>query len=77
MPILAVVGISVGVDPAVFMVPAAMAASCAFMLPVATAPNAIVYGAGDIDIKEMVVEGALLSLIVSCIIAVITYAMLH
>jgi sodium-dependent dicarboxylate transporter 2/3/5 len=36
-----------------------------------------VYGAGDIDIKEMVVEGALLSLIVSCIIAVITYAMLH
>jgi sodium-dependent dicarboxylate transporter 2/3/5 len=77
MPILAVVGISVGVDPAVFMVPAAMAASCAFMLPVATAPNAIVYGAGEIEIKEMVLEGALLSLIVSCIIAVITYAMLH
>lgn len=77
MPILAVVGISVGVDPAVFMVPAAMAASCAFMLPVATAPNAIVYGAGDIKIKEMVIEGALLSLLVSCIIAVMTYAMLH
>jgi sodium-dependent dicarboxylate transporter 2/3/5 len=54
-----------------------MAASCAFMLPVATAPNAIAYGAGDIEIKDMVVEGALLSLIVSCIIAVITYALLH
>lgn len=77
MPILAIVGISTGVDPAIFMIPAAMAASCAFMLPVATAPNAIAYGTGEIQIKEMVMEGALLSFLVSCIVAVVTYFFLH
>ncbi|MEE4244417.1 MAG: SLC13 family permease, partial [Kangiellaceae bacterium] len=42
MPILAATGIAVGIDPAILMVPAALSASCAFMLPVATAPNAVV-----------------------------------
>lgn len=77
MPILAVVGTSTGVDPAIFMIPAAMAASCAFMLPVATAPNAIAYGTGEIEIRDMVIEGALLSFLVSCIVAVVTYFFLH
>lgn len=76
MPILAIAGVGAGVDPAVFMIPAAMAASCAFMLPVATAPNAIAYGTGEIDIKDMVMEGVVLSLSVSCIIAVVTYMLL-
>ncbi|KGJ96808.1 SLC13 family permease [Colwellia psychrerythraea] len=77
MPILAVVGVSVGVDPAIFMIPAAMAASCAFMLPVATAPNAIAYGTGEIEIRDMVIEGALLSLLVSSIVAAVTFLLLH
>ncbi len=77
MPILAIVGTSAGVDPAIFMIPAAMAASCAFMLPVATAPNAIAYGTDEIAIKEMVIEGALLSFLVSCIVAVVTFLLLH
>jgi len=77
MPILAIVGTSAGVDPAIFMIPAAMAASCAFMLPVATAPNAIAYGTGEIAIKDMVIEGALLSFLVSCIVAIVTYWLLH
>jgi sodium-dependent dicarboxylate transporter 2/3/5 len=77
MPILAIVGTSAGVDPAIFMIPAAMAASCAFMLPVATAPNAIAYGTGEITIKDMVLEGALLSFLVSCIVALVTYLLLH
>ena len=77
MPILAIVGVSSGVDPAIFMIPAAMAASCAFMLPVATAPNAIAYGTGEIAIKDMVIEGALLSFLVSCIVAIVTYSLLH
>lgn len=76
MPILAIVGSSVGVEPAIFMIPAAMAASCAFMLPVATAPNAIAYGTGEVEIKDMVVEGALLSFVISCIVGVITYFLL-
>lgn len=77
MPILAIVGTSAGVDPAIFMIPAAMAASCAFMLPVATAPNAIAYGTGEIAIKDMVIEGALLSFLVSSIVAMVTYLLLH
>ena len=44
MPILSVAALASGYDPSVFMIPAAICASCAFMLPVATAPNAIVYG---------------------------------
>lgn len=76
MPILAVAAISAGYDPMIFMIPAAMCASCAFMLPVATAPNAIAYGTGEIGIKDMVQEGAILSLLVSCIVAVICYLFL-
>jgi sodium-dependent dicarboxylate transporter 2/3/5 len=77
MPILAVVGTGMGIDPAIFMIPAAMAASCAFMLPVATAPNAIAYGTGEIEIRDMVIEGALLSLVVSCVVAGVTFLLLY
>ncbi|MGB0936963.1 MAG: SLC13 family permease [Colwellia sp.] len=76
MPILAVAAISAGYDPMIFMIPAAMCASAAFMLPVATAPNAIAYGTGEIAIKDMVKEGALLSIIVSVIVTLVCYFML-
>ncbi|WDE01204.1 SLC13 family permease [Thalassomonas actiniarum] len=76
MPILAVAAISSGYDPVVFMIPAAMAASCAFMLPVATAPNAIAYGTGYIEIQDMVKEGAILSVLVSSIIGLFCYFIL-
>lgn len=73
MPILAVAALASGYDPSVFMIPAAMCASCAFMLPVATAPNAIAYGTGEISIQDMVREGAILSFIVSCIVGIVCY----
>jgi sodium-dependent dicarboxylate transporter 2/3/5 len=76
MPILAVAAVSAGYDPMVLMIPAAMCASCAFMLPVATAPNAIAYGTGELEIKDMVTEGAILSLFLSCLIAVVCYLFL-
>ena len=76
MPILAVAAISSGFEPEILMIPAAMAASCAFMLPVATAPNAIAYGTGEIEIKDMVKEGALLSFIVSSLVAMVCYILL-
>ena len=76
MPILAVAGISAGLDPSVLMIPAAMAASCAFMLPVATAPNAIAYGTGELEIRDMVKEGAVLSFLVSCIVGIVCYLLL-
>lgn len=76
MPILAVVATSAGFDPMVLMIPAAMCASCAFMLPVATAPNAIAYGTGKVRIQEMVREGAVLSVLASLIIAGACWLML-
>lgn len=69
MPILAVAATSAGFDPMVLMIPAAMCASCAFMLPVATAPNAIAYGTGKVRMQDMVREGAVLSVLASLIIA--------
>ena len=44
------------------MLPAALSASCAFMLPVATAPNAIVFGSGKITVEQMAREGIVLNL---------------
>ncbi|PHR91576.1 MAG: sodium:dicarboxylate symporter [Robiginitomaculum sp.] len=76
MPILAAVGVAMDIDPAILMIPAAMAASCAFMLPVATAPNALVYGLGNIKIGDMVREGAVLSAVISLIIGFVCYWLL-
>ena len=70
MPILAAAAIGAGTDPALFMVPAAMSASCAFMLPVATPPNVITFATGRFSIQTMVREGVLLNLagviVISC-----------
>ncbi|MFC3121693.1 SLC13 family permease [Agaribacter flavus] len=76
MPILYLVAIQYGVDPAVLMIPAAMAASCAFMLPVATAPNAIAYGTNAIEITDMIKEGAVLSFVISILVGIITYSLM-
>lgn len=73
MPILGSVAIGAGMDPAVLMVPAAMSASCAFMLPVATAPNAVVYGTDAIPIKRMVREGVALNLLGVVVITLIAW----
>ncbi|MEP3480354.1 MAG: SLC13 family permease [Fuerstiella sp.] len=63
MPTLAALCIALKVDPRLVMVPAALATSCAFMLPIATPPNAIVFGSGKIAVKDMVRYGVLLNLI--------------
>jgi len=52
-------------------VPAAMSASCAFMLPVATAPNSIVYGSGLLTVRTMVREGMVLNLLGALVITVV------
>ncbi|WP_286232986.1 SLC13 family permease [Thalassotalea sediminis] len=73
MPILAAAAISAGLEPSVFMVPAAICASCAFMLPVATAPNAIAFATGEVTIRQMAKEGAVLSFVVSILVAFVSY----
>ncbi len=76
LPILAAAALTIGQDPLLFMIPATICASCAFMLPVATAPNAIAYGTGEVEIKEMVREGFILSLLTVFTTTGVTYLML-
>lgn len=63
MPILAATALAVGAEPALFMFPAVLAASVGFMLPVATAPNAIAYGSGEVSARTMLREGAVLDVV--------------
>ena len=76
MPVLAAVALAVEIDPLWLMVPAAMSASCAFMLPVATAPNAVVFGSGELPIRRMVREGFALNLMGSLLIATVAWVLL-
>ena len=73
MPILAAAALGAGFDPALLMLPAALSASCAFMLPVATAPNAIVFGTGKITVEQMAREGIVLNLIGAAVITLVVY----
>ncbi len=76
MPLLAATAVASDIDPMLLMVPAAMSASCAFMLPVATAPNAIMYGSGRVTIREMVRAGFILNLIGAAIITTVAVIVL-
>lgn len=69
MPILAAAAIAADIDPLLLMLPAALSASCAFMLPVATAPNAIIYGSGQVPIASMVRQGLVLNILGAFLIA--------
>ena len=76
MPILAAAAIGADIDPRLIMIPAALSASCAFMLPVATAPNVIVLSAGRFSIKTMAREGFALNLIGALILSFGCYVVL-
>jgi len=58
------------------MVPAALSASCAFMLPVATAPNAIVYGSGLFRVRDMARAGFVLNLVGAAVISMVCLVIL-
>lgn len=62
-PVLGSASQELGVPPLLLLVPATLAASCAFMMPVATPPNAIVYGSGRVPIGKMVKAGIVLNII--------------
>jgi sodium-dependent dicarboxylate transporter 2/3/5 len=73
MPVLAAAALAAGLRPELMMVPAAMSASCAFMLPVATAPNSVVFGSGQLTIARMAREGVLLNLLGALVITTVCY----
>ncbi|WP_290482385.1 SLC13 family permease [Hyphomonas sp. UBA3601] len=72
-PVLGSLAVALGTAPESLLGPAAVAASCAFMLPVATAPNAIVYGTGHITIQQMIRKGFYINLAGIVIIAAVGY----
>jgi len=76
LPILASVAIKLDVHPFGLMVGATLAASCAFMLPVATPPNAVVFGPGYLKIKDMVKAGLWLNIISIILLSLMVYFIL-
>jgi sodium-dependent dicarboxylate transporter 2/3/5 len=76
LPILAPLAVIIDVHPFLLMVGATLAASCAFMLPVATPPNAVVFGSGYLKIPDMVKTGIWLNLISIVIITLVVYFIL-
>ena len=68
LPILGASAVAVNIHPLLFMVPATLAASFAFMLPVATPPNAIVFGSGWVSVPQMSRAGLVLNFFGACIV---------
>ncbi len=73
LPVLAGLSVTIDVNPLLFMVPATLSGSMAFMLPVATPPNAIIFGTGKISIMQMARTGIWLNLIGAIIITLLMY----
>ncbi|MGB3184724.1 MAG: DASS family sodium-coupled anion symporter [Ornithinimicrobium sp.] len=72
IPVLGGVAVGIGVDPMTLLIPAALAATCAFMLPVGTPPNAIVFGSGAVTIREMARGGIVLNIVGVLLITIAT-----
>ena len=76
LPILATLSITLGLHPFIIMISATIAASCAFMLPVATPPNAVVFGSGYLRIKDMIKTGLFMNLISILLVSLYVYYIL-
>lgn len=72
LPLLAPVALAMSGTPLTLVIPAAIAASCAFMMPVATPPNAIVFSSGQLKIADMVKAGFALNIISVAIVSIVT-----
>ncbi|MEZ5299956.1 MAG: anion permease [Verrucomicrobiales bacterium] len=75
VPILAAVAAGLGAKPVLLLIPCALAATCAFMLPVATPPNAIVFGTGRVTVPQMIRAGIWLNLIGIALLTAAAYAL--
>lgn len=77
LPLLGALAMSLGVDPLLITVPAAIAASCAFMMPVATPPNAIVFATGHMKIQSMIRAGFFLNLTGTILVTLICLGLIE
>ncbi len=73
LPILASLAESINVHPYGLMIAATLAASCAFMLPIATPPNAIIFSFGHVEMKDMIRKGFVLNIVSTILIAIAVY----
>jgi len=73
LPVVAGLAIGIGENPILLALPATVAASCAFMMPVATPPNAIVFGSGMLTVPEMARTGLILNLVSILVLTVFAY----
>lgn len=75
LPILAAVAVATETHPLILMIPATLSASCAFMMPVATPPNAIIFGSGRLTVGEMARVGLVLNLAGALVITTLVYVL--
>jgi sodium-dependent dicarboxylate transporter 2/3/5 len=75
IPVLGGVAVGIGADPMTLLIPAALAATCAFMLPVGTPPNAIVFSSGTVTIAQMARGGFVLNIVGIVLITAFCYAL--
>ena len=73
LPVISALALAIGVIPVSLLIPVCLAASCAFMLPVATPPNAIVYGSGKFTIATMMKAGFFLNLVGILVVTLFSY----
>ncbi len=76
LPILASVAVDIQLNPLLMMIPATLSASCAFMMPIATPPNAIVFGSRRIKMAEMARTGLIINLIVAVLLTLYLFTTL-
>jgi len=77
LPIMASLSQAIEVHPLLLLIPTTLAASCAFMLPVSTPPNAIVYGSGRVPIMKMVIAGIWLDILSVFLLTFFVYTLGH
>jgi len=76
LPVLVSLASAIGVHPYLLLLGATVAASCAFMLPVATPPNAVVFGSGYLKMEDMVKKGFWMNIISIILLTLIIYFVL-
>lgn len=76
LPVIAALALGLGAHPLLLAAPAAIGASCAFMMPMATPPNAIVFGSGRVTIPQMARAGLVLNLLLITLIPILTWVLL-
>lgn len=76
LPVIGAVAAGFGVDPLLLLIPATIVVSYAFMMPVSTAPNAIVYASGYVSIPQMMKTGFLLNIVAVMVVTAICYGLI-